>query len=241
MDSKKGLDIISNVNDLANIGSDLIKDEAIDSLLSTFGDFIPPARLFIKGCATISDKLFFTKIDKFMKFAELNEENLSSKEEKKFEEFKEKMKEDADYRTKVSQYVLFKIDKFDDDVKLNVFSKACLDFFKGNINFELLNDISECIDMISRKDIMLLNYLFKSNKTNGFVFTPETCYAKGLIPPEINSVIKKLNMLSILEECDDIMYETVSSDTSDHSSQRSTLTKSYIVSQSGSLLAKYLS
>ncbi len=241
MNSKKGLNIISNVNDLINIGSDLIKDEDIDSLLSTFGDFIPPARLFIKGYTTISDKLFFTKIDKFMKFAELNKGNMSSKEEKDFEKFKEKMKKDKDYSTKVSQYVLFKIDKFDDDVKLNVFSKACLDFFKGNINFELLTDISEYIDMISRKDILLLKYLFKSRKTNGSVFTPETCYAKELIPPEINSVIKKLNMLSILEECDDIIYETVSSDPSDYTPQLSNLTKSYVVSKSGSLLAKYLS
>lgn len=235
MGSKISIDILDVAEDTFTVLGDIASDENICDILSIAEDTVPGLRLILKSYNTISDRILRRKFEKFIAYANEGKTDYS------FENFKKDIVDNEQYRNEITEYITFKINKFDTDFKIKILSKASLDFFGGIINYDGFIDLSECLDMISRKDIIFMEYLIKTSKANGVVFTPGTCYAKGLIIPEINSIIKKLNTISILEECDDIIYETVSSDPSDHPSQHSSLTKSYIVSDLGRLLAKYLS
>lgn len=132
-----------------------INDE--EDILDFVSDSFPALRIFSRSYEFVSDTIFKTKINKFLKYAkEFTTSN-------SFEKFKLDMQNNPNFRTKVSEYVLFKINKFDADYKLKIFSRACTDFFNSNINENTLIEISEVIDNLNTTDIDIIKYLYQYN------------------------------------------------------------------------------
>ncbi|CEI72918.1 hypothetical protein [Romboutsia hominis] len=231
MSPKFSSNTLDNCEDALSLLDEFIEDDTISDVLSFAGDEIPGLRLLYKSYNSISDRFFRRKLEKFIKYANEGSSDYS------FEKFKEDIRDNKKYREEVTEYLSFKIDKFDTDFKLKILSKSSLDFFNGNIDFNSFVDLSECLDLISRKDILIMEYL---SKRGDFKFTPTVLYVKGLTLYDINSSIRKLHMLSLIEEDDDIFYEEVSSDPSYSTHSDSKLTKSYYISELGNLLIKYL-
>lgn len=174
-------------NDIVDATSQVIDGGYI---LDFASNSCPGLRLLVRTSNSISDKIFTTKLEKFIEYANNSNTNYQ------FERFKSKIKSDNNYKNKVSNYLLFKINKFDVDYKLKIFSCACVDFFNGIIDYDYLVDISECIDMIFKKDIEILKSISNVNS----VFKPEDLNVNNRSSESIISSARKLHMISILEE-----------------------------------------
>lgn len=147
MSENNKLDVCYEVIDLASNYDD-------EEILSIITDNVPVLKLAIKLKNSISDTILKRKIEKFKKYA-----NTSSTSQS-FEKFKSKVRDNEEYRKKISEYMLLKINKFDTDYKLKIFSSACVDFFYGNISQNTLTEISEIIDNITLNDILVIKYLY---------------------------------------------------------------------------------
>ena len=126
-------------------------------ILDIASDAIPGLKVILKSSNSISDKLFCSKLEKFINMANEFESN------KSFDKFKEKISTDETFKNKVSEYLLLKINKFDTDYKLKIFSNACVDFFNGSINQDILTEIGEVIDIISMNDIKIIKFISTFN------------------------------------------------------------------------------
>lgn len=167
------------------------------SILDIVFDSASAIKIVINTYNCISDKIFCFKIDKFVKTANQFESS------KSFDKFKKKISENESYKSRVSEYLLFKINKFDADYKLKVFSRACVDFFSGNINENILIEISETIDYITSNDIELIKYMYS--------FGDKLIPIKSIIDENshrvdnfktYSSILKLINLGLILEELD---------------------------------------
>lgn len=198
MSENNKLDVLYDVIDLSSNYDD-------EEILSIITDNIPGLKIGVKLKDSISDSLFKQKVEKFKRYA--NEFSTSQS----FEVFKKKINENEDYRKKVSEYMLLKINKFDTDLKLNIFSKACIDFFESNISEEELENISEIVDLLNKKDLIFIENMFKT--IGDWCFVPEKdLHIKELDSSQIKSIAKKLNTLGLLNHEDQVMYKTVSND-----------------------------
>lgn len=164
-------------------------------ILDIASDTMPGIKVIIKASNTISDKIFCSKLEKFVKMANQFESS------KSFDKFRQKISEDESFKSKVSEYLLFKINKFDADYKLKIFSRACVDFFSGNINENILTEISEIIDEITSNDIEVIKYLYS--------FGDKLIPIKRIIDENLHivdnfktysSILKLINLGLILEE-----------------------------------------
>ncbi|CEN84148.1 Uncharacterised protein [[Clostridium] sordellii] len=216
-----------------------VTSDIIETLSNLFGsevnifdfvsDSMPGLRIALKLYNSVSDKILKDKVDSFVDYAN----NFTS--DLKVENFKLRITNDVDYKNRVTQYLLFKINKFDTDCKLKIFSCACVDFFNGIIDYDYLVDISECIDMIFKKDIEVLKCISNADK----VFKPEDLNVKNISSESVISSVRKLHMISILEEKGTIQLKTFPSNPLPGQIGPSS-TKSYSLSSLGKKFIKYL-
>lgn len=198
MSENNKLDVFYDVIDLASNYDD-------EEILRFVTDNVPGLKIGVKLKDSISDMLFKQKVEKFKKCA--NEFSTS----KSFEKFKDKINKNKDFRRQVSEYILLKINKFDTDLKLNIFSKACKDFFESNITEEELENISEIIDLLNKKDLIFIDNMFKY--IGDWCFVPENdLHIKDLDTSQVKSIAKKLNTIGLLNHEDQVMYQTFSTD-----------------------------
>lgn len=174
----------------------------------------------VKLYTNVSDRLLHNKIDKFIIMAN-NFQSSGS-----FDGFKQKMHSDSKYKSKVCEYMLLKINKFDSDYKLKIFSNACMDFFYSNITKEKLIEISETIDLISFNDIKLIEKLHDINnyiKINDILI-------ENLTTESIYSYISKLKSLNLVSE----------EPTNTHENLSNVYTKKVELSEFGNVFVKYV-
>lgn len=145
---------IEIVNDIVDALSIINSEEDI---LDSISDGFPFLKIFSRTYEFGYDTIFKTKINRFLRYGK------DFKTSNSFEKFKTAMKDNPTYSTKVSEYVLFKINKFDADYKLKIFSCACTDFFNSNITENTLIEISEVIDNLNITDIEIIKYLYQYN------------------------------------------------------------------------------
>lgn len=188
MSKKDIIEIISNAVDLASNYDDEYE------ILNFITDNVPGLKIGFNFRKCISDYLLKNKLEKFKIYA--NEFTQSSD----FKKFKSKINIDLDYRKRISEYMLLKINKFDTDSKLNIFSKACVDFFEGNISEEILEELSEILDLIVLTDMKIIKAIYsefgKSNCCEYLVcgVTDEPC-------SKISSSLVKMDTLGLLMNC----------------------------------------
>lgn len=157
MSSKISIDILDATEDALSVLEDVVSDNNICDILSIAEDVVPGLRFVLKTYNTISDRVLIRKFEKFIAYANKSKTTYS------FEKFKKKINSNEKYRNKVSEYVLFKINKFDVDYKLKIFSHACIDFFNSNIEENTLIEISEVIDNLNTADIEIIKCLSQYN------------------------------------------------------------------------------
>lgn len=177
---------IESICDIIDFTSNITDYDILDII----SDTLPGIKFSLKLSNIISDKIFYFKLEKFIKMA--NEFESS----KSFSKFKKKISTDKNFKNEVSEYLLLKINKFDTDYKLKIFSNACVDFFNSSIDKDTLIEISEVLDFITPKDISILK---------GF-FIPEVY---SMLDGHIANVsdkdsyyasVKKLQILNLLQE-----------------------------------------
>lgn len=157
MSSKISIDILDVTEDALSVLEDVVSDNNICDILSIAEDVVPGLRFILKTYNTISDRVLIRKFEKFIAYANKSKTTYS------FEKFKKKINSNEKYRNKVSEYMLFKINKFDVDYKLKIFSHACIDFFNSNITENTLIEISEVIDNLNTADIEIIKCLSQYN------------------------------------------------------------------------------
>lgn len=179
------IEIVSNAIDLASNYDDEYE------ILNFITDNVPGLKIGFTFRKCISDYLLKNKLEKFKIYA--NEFTQSSD----FKNFKNKINADLNYRKRISEYMLLKINKFDTDSKLNIFSKACVDFFEGNISEEILEELSEILDLITFTDIKIIKTIYSEfGKTTCCEYlvcgvTDEAC-------SKITSSLVKMDTLGLL-------------------------------------------
>lgn len=216
---------IDFVNDVVDATSQVIDGGYI---LDFASDSCPGLRLLVRTSNSISDKIFSIKLEKFIEYANNSTTNY------KFEKFKSKIKSNNNYKNKVSNYLLFKINKLDLDYKLEIFSRACIDFFQSVIDYDDLVNMSECIDMISKNDIFILKHIDKNNK-----FIPENIKIKNISCESIHSSLSKFHMSSILERTGIVLLDKFPEDPVVGQIGPS-VTASYLLSSLGKKFIQYL-
>lgn len=188
MSKKDIIEIISNAVDLASNYDDEYE------ILNFITDNVPGLKIGFNFRKCISDYLLKNKLEKFKIYA--NEFTQSND----FKKFKSKINVDLDYRKRISEYMLLKINKFDTDLKLNIFSKACVDFFGGNISEEILEELSEILDLITLTDMKIIKAIYSEfGKTTCWEYlvcgvTDEPC-------SKITSSLVKMDTLGLLVNC----------------------------------------
>lgn len=185
MSKQNAIEIVSNAVDLISNYDDEYE------ILNFITDNVPGLKIGFKFRECISDYLFKSKLEKFKRYA--NEFTTSTS----FESFKNKIEEDEEYRKKISQYILLKIDKFDTDFKISVFSKVCVDFFKGTISEEELESISETLDFLKLNDIQVLKEIYKDYGLGRFI-AEDNVYIPNFKTEYICSVVRKSEMLGLV-------------------------------------------
>lgn len=214
-------DKIDLSNDLIDFAANITEGEDILDLAS---DNIPGIRLLVRTYNTVSDKIFKIKVEKFIKYANNFTNNNS------FKKFKLEINDNIEYRNKVSEYLLFKINKFDADYKLKIFSNACVDFFNGNISQMDLTEISETIDLLNIADIKIIKFLFSFNR--------EFISIQDIIDSDIDSVdsFKTYSCILKLVNCGIILEEYGFT----YAALNNKMLKKVSLSSFGNMLHKYL-
>lgn len=208
-----------------------------DDILTFVTDNTPGLKIVVRFKQCISDILFKHKVQKFERYAK---EFLTSQS---FERFKVKINKDNEYRKKVAEYILLKINKFDTDMKLNLFAKVCIDFFEGNITEEDLESISEVLDNLTKTDNIVLKSIFENYERVVFesersLHIPELDFVK------VDSAVKKLSTLGVLEnhgvKLGDRSYLSTNINDWVRDFCNEPLYTSYRISDIGEILSKYL-
>lgn len=194
------------------------------NILDIMVDSISGIKIIVNTFNCISDKIFCNKIENFVRMAN------KFKSDKSFDKFKQKISEDEEFKNKVSTYLLYKINKFDANYKLKIFSKACVDFFNSNIDENTLTEISEVIDNLTLNDIKFIKYIY--NIKNELISIQKIIDENLFMADEfkIYSSILKLINFGLIEE--ELGYT--------HESLGNKLKKRVKLSSFGCILYKYL-
>lgn len=184
MNKQDVIEIVSNSVDLVSKYDDEYE------ILNFITDNVPGLKIGFKFRECISDYILKNKLEKFTRYAN------NFAESNEFTAFKHKINDDLNYRNKISEYMLSKINKFDTEIKISIFSKACVDLFEGNITEDDLENVSEVLDFLTKTDLRILREIY--NKYEFRLFTPEKhIFIEGLNADQISSSVKKFNILGL--------------------------------------------
>lgn len=131
--------------DIAEVAFDALLDEGILKDIPVIGTIV---KLF-KGAMDIRDRIFVTKVAKFLF-------QLSQCPEKDRQSFEEKTHTDASLKRKVGVTLVLLLDRLDDIEKPDLVAKCFGAYLSGNISFELFRRLAAAIDIAFIDDLKAL-------------------------------------------------------------------------------------
>lgn len=134
-------------------------EEIINSGILDSIPYLGDAISSYKGVMNLRDKIF-TK--KFIRFLQSFENQTIS--EKEYNDFKDRIVSDKNYRIKVTETLIEYIDNFKNTNKIEVYSNLLTAYIEKKITWEYFIKLSECLEKV---DLSYLNLIPKIDTTDG--------------------------------------------------------------------------